>query len=141
MLVNPKDGSAQTILRAATLEQKLQIKLSISPSGSVLTPDQPVPALTFNADHKHIEAGVIPIGHRGCVHLEKQKKDKKKGEMKKKMGRRGRRRGGGRRKKKKEEEEEEEEERRTEKKRGRRRKRRRRRRRKKKQMEEKKEEG
>ena len=31
MLVYLKDGTAQTILRAATLRQKLQIKLSTSP--------------------------------------------------------------------------------------------------------------
>ena len=37
-----RDGSAQTILRAATLRQKLLIKLFISPSHSILTPDQPV---------------------------------------------------------------------------------------------------
>ena len=42
-----RDGSAQTILRAATLRQKLKTKLSISPSHSILTPGQPVPALTL----------------------------------------------------------------------------------------------
>ena len=42
-----RDGPAQTILRAATLRQKLQAKLSISPSHSILTPGQPVPALTL----------------------------------------------------------------------------------------------
>ena len=40
------DGSAQTVVRAATLRHKLQIKLAASPSHSVLTPGQPVPALT-----------------------------------------------------------------------------------------------
>ena len=49
MLVYLGDGSAQTILRAATLREKLQIKLSTSPSHSILTPGQPVPALTYNA--------------------------------------------------------------------------------------------
>ena len=39
--------SAQTILSAATLRQKLQIKLSISPSHSIPTLGQPVPALTL----------------------------------------------------------------------------------------------
>ena len=34
-------------LRAATLRQKLQTKLSTSPSHSMLTPGQPVPALTL----------------------------------------------------------------------------------------------
>ena len=38
MLVYLKDGSAKTILLAATLRQKQQIKLSISPSHSILTP-------------------------------------------------------------------------------------------------------
>ena len=47
MRVYLRDGSAQTILRAATLRQKLQIKLSISPSHSILTPGRPVPALTL----------------------------------------------------------------------------------------------
>ena len=47
MLVYLRDRPAQTILRAATLRQKLQAKLSISPSHSILTPGQPVPALTL----------------------------------------------------------------------------------------------
>ena len=42
-----QDGSVQIILRAATLRYKLQTKLSISPSHSILTPGQPVPALTL----------------------------------------------------------------------------------------------
>ena len=46
-LVYLRDGSAQTILRAATLRQKLQIKLSTSPSHSILTPGPPVPVLTL----------------------------------------------------------------------------------------------
>ena len=41
-----RDRYAQTILHAATLRQKLQTKLSTSPSHSILTPGQPVPALT-----------------------------------------------------------------------------------------------
>ena len=45
MRVYLRDGSAQTILCAATLRYKLQIKLSISPSHSMLTTGQPVPAL------------------------------------------------------------------------------------------------
>ena len=47
MRVYLRDGSAHTILRAATLRQKLQIKLSISPSHSILTPGRPVPVLTL----------------------------------------------------------------------------------------------
>ena len=46
MLVYLRDGSAQTVVRAATLRQKLQIKLSILPSHSILTSGRPVPALT-----------------------------------------------------------------------------------------------
>ena len=42
-----RDESAQTILHAATLRQKLQIKLSTSPSHSIVTLGQPVPALTL----------------------------------------------------------------------------------------------
>ena len=44
--VDLRDGSAQTIVRAATLRQALQIKLSISLSHSLLTQGQPVLALT-----------------------------------------------------------------------------------------------
>ena len=47
MLVYLRDGSAQTILHAATLRQKLYIKLSILPSHSILTPGRPVPVLTL----------------------------------------------------------------------------------------------
>ena len=45
MRVYLRDGSALTILHAATLRQKLQIKLSISPSHCTLAPGQPVPAV------------------------------------------------------------------------------------------------
>ena len=38
---------SDNFLRAATLRYKLQTKLSISPSHSMLTPGQPVPALTL----------------------------------------------------------------------------------------------
>ena len=38
--------TAQTIVHAATLRYKVQIKLTISPSHSMLTPGQPVPLLT-----------------------------------------------------------------------------------------------
>ena len=48
MLVCLTDGHAQIILRAATLREKLQIKLSTSPSHSILAPGQPVPALTLS---------------------------------------------------------------------------------------------
>ena len=41
-----RDGSAKTILRAATVGEKFQTELSISPSHLILTPSQPVLALT-----------------------------------------------------------------------------------------------
>ena len=47
MLVYLRDGSAQTSLRATTLRQKLQIKRFTLPSHNMLTPGQPVPALTL----------------------------------------------------------------------------------------------
>ena len=46
-LVYLKDGSAQTIGRAATLRQKLQIQRFTSPSHSILTQGRPVPVLTL----------------------------------------------------------------------------------------------
>ena len=46
-LVYLRDGSAQTVFRAATLRQKLLIKRSTSPSHSILTPGRPVPVLTL----------------------------------------------------------------------------------------------
>ena len=41
-------GSDQTIVRAVTKRQKLEAKLSMSPSHSILTPGRPVPALTVS---------------------------------------------------------------------------------------------
>ena len=49
MLVYLRDGFAQTRVRAATMRQKLQIKLSISPSHTMLTSGQSVPVLTLCA--------------------------------------------------------------------------------------------
>ena len=49
MLEYIRDGSAQIIVHTATLTQKLQIKLSVSPSRGILTPGRLVPALTYNA--------------------------------------------------------------------------------------------
>ena len=40
-------GRVYSLLRAATVRQKLPTTLSISPSHSILTPGQPVPALTL----------------------------------------------------------------------------------------------
>ena len=47
MLVYVRDRSAEAILCAATLRQKLQFKLAIYPSPSIQTQSQPVPALTL----------------------------------------------------------------------------------------------
>ena len=61
MLVYLRDGSVQTILRAATLRYKLQIQLSTSPSHSILTPGRPVPALTLQCQKPGREATGVPI--------------------------------------------------------------------------------
>ena len=54
-----RDRSAQTILHAATLRQKLQIQLSISPSHNILTLGQPVLALTLHRQaHGRVATGV-----------------------------------------------------------------------------------
>ena len=45
MLVYLRDGSAQAAVHAATLREKLQSKLSVSPSHNILTPGRPVPVL------------------------------------------------------------------------------------------------
>ena len=47
MLVYLRDRSAQTSLHAATLRQKLHIKLSTSPSHRILTLGQPIPTQTL----------------------------------------------------------------------------------------------
>ena len=47
VLVCLMGGSADTMVCAATLRQTFQIKLSVSPSHSLMTPGQPVPALTL----------------------------------------------------------------------------------------------
>ena len=36
----PRDGVSKTSVRAATMRQKLQKNLAVSPSQSILTPDQ-----------------------------------------------------------------------------------------------------
>ena len=46
-LVYLRERPAQTIVRAATLRQNLQIKLATSPSHSILTLGRPIPALTL----------------------------------------------------------------------------------------------
>ena len=47
MRVYLRNGSAQTSVRAATLRYKLQVKLSTSPSHTILTLGQPFPTLTL----------------------------------------------------------------------------------------------
>ena len=82
MLVYLRDGSAQTVVRAATLRWKLQIKLStsqhtdtgptsrsadpITPGAwqdhcSILTPGQPVPALILSRQTPGGVATGVPI--------------------------------------------------------------------------------
>ena len=61
MLVYLRDGPAQTSLRAATLTKKLQIKLSISPSHSILTPNRLIPAQTLQHQASGREATGVPI--------------------------------------------------------------------------------
>ena len=56
-----RDGSAQAVLRAATLRLKLQTKLSISPSHSILTPGGPVPVLTLKRQEPGRVATGVPI--------------------------------------------------------------------------------
>ena len=60
-LVYLRDGYAQTILRAATLRQKLQIELYTSPSHSILTPGRPVQALTLERQAPGRVATGVPI--------------------------------------------------------------------------------
>ena len=61
MRVYFRDGSAQTTLRAATPRSKMQIKRSISPSHSILTPGQPLPALTLERQAPGRVATGVPI--------------------------------------------------------------------------------
>ena len=72
MQVYLRDGSAQTILRAATLRKKLQTKLSISPSHSKLTPGQPVPTLTLYRQAPGRVATGVPI-FKSLVWLDPEK--------------------------------------------------------------------
>ena len=66
-LVLPRDGSAQTIVHAATLRQKLQIKLAVSPSHSILTPGRPVPALTLQRQVPGRVVTGVPIFKSGMT--------------------------------------------------------------------------
>ena len=56
-----RDGSALTIVRAATLRRKFQIELAISPSHGTLTPGQPVPALTLSHKAPGRVATGVPV--------------------------------------------------------------------------------
>ena len=55
------DQSAQTIVRAATLRQKLQVTLSTFPSHSIPTPGRPVPALTLKRQVPGTVATGVPM--------------------------------------------------------------------------------
>ena len=61
VLVYLRDGSAQTIAHAATQRKKSHIKLSISPSHSILTPDQPVPVLILNHEASGRVVTRVPV--------------------------------------------------------------------------------
>ena len=61
MLVYLRDPSAHTIVHAATLRYKLQLKVSFSPCHSVLTADQPIPALTLHYQAPGRVAPGVPI--------------------------------------------------------------------------------
>ena len=67
MRVYLRDGSAQTIQCPATLRKKLQIKVSISPTHSILTPGQPVPVLTLLRQAPGKVATGVPI-FKSLVH-------------------------------------------------------------------------
>ena len=56
------NGSAQTIVRAATLKKTLHIKLAISPCHSILTPGQPVP-VPIPPCAWQVTTGVAVLGH------------------------------------------------------------------------------
>ena len=53
--------SAETVAHAVKLRQNVQIKLSSSSSGSVLSPGQPVPSLTQHRHASDIAATRRPI--------------------------------------------------------------------------------
>ena len=75
-------GSAQTTLRAATLRQKLQIKLSASPGHGILTPSQPVPALTLERQAPGRVASGTPIFKSlVCVDTEKSSRHKRESNL------------------------------------------------------------
>ena len=76
-LVYLRDGFAKTILRAATLRYKLQIQFSTSPSHSIQTPGQPVPALTLYRQAPGRVATGVPID-KSLVRLDPEKSHRKR---------------------------------------------------------------
>ena len=70
------DNSAQAIACATILRQKLRIKLSTSPSHSILTPGQPVPALTLSYPAPSRAATGVPI-FKSLVWLNPEKSQRK----------------------------------------------------------------
>ena len=77
MLVYLRDRSAQTILSAATLRQKLQIQLPTSPSHSILTPGRPVAALTLQCQASGRVATGVP-SFKSLVRLDQGKSRRKR---------------------------------------------------------------
>ena len=71
-----RDRSAQTILHAATLRKKLQIKLSSTPSHSILTLGQPVPALTLQCQAPGRVTTGLPV-FKSLVWLDPEKSRRK----------------------------------------------------------------
>ena len=61
VLVYLREGSAHTIVCAVTLTHKLQIKPAISPSDSILTPGQLVPALILQHNVPDRVASEVPF--------------------------------------------------------------------------------
>ena len=78
MIVYLRDASAQTVVCAATLRWKLQIKLSVSPHHSILTPGKPVSALILYRQATGRAAPEIPVKLLVRFNLSKKKKKKKK---------------------------------------------------------------
>ena len=68
----PRDESAETGVRADTLGWKLQIKLAISSNHCILTPGQPVPAVTLSRQAPNNVVTGVPIS-KSLVWLELEK--------------------------------------------------------------------
>ena len=60
LLLHPSDGSAQTVVGAATLRRKWHIKLAASPSHGLLTPGQPVLVLTLQFSGRAVQVFTNP---------------------------------------------------------------------------------